>query len=56
MIRKKSIMAAALAAVLACQTFPGLWAVRLRDGKTLRRTQRQPREALTMRGRNGGRS
>ena len=52
MIRKKSIMAAALAAVLACQTL----AVRLRMEKPWRRTQRQPREALTMRGRNGGRS
>lgn len=56
MIRKKSIMAAALAAVLACQTFPAFGAVRLRMEKPWRRTQRQPREALTMRGRNGGRS
>ena len=52
MIRKKSIMAAALAAVLACRPL----AVRLRMEKPWRRTQRQPREALTMRGRNGGRS
>ena len=50
MIRKKSIMAAALAAVLACQTFPAFGGA-APDGKTL-----APREALTMRGRNGGRS
>ena len=55
MIRKKSIMAAALAAVLACQTFPAFGGA-APDGKPWRRTQRQPREALTMRGRNGGRS
>ena len=51
MIRKKSIMAAALAAVLACQTFPAFGGA-APDGKTLA----QDREALTMRGRNGGRS
>lgn len=34
MIRKKSIMAAALAAVLACQTFPAFGGA-APDGKTL---------------------
>lgn len=55
MIRKKSIMAAALAAVLACQTFPAFGGA-APDGKTLAQDTEAAQEALTMRGRNGGRS